>query len=472
MLDTNGKVTGAKFHPSNWRHQAVTHRFCGHARLIRDEENGSTAHGLAHSSGRCCAMIAVFHRAAQPATTSYPSEDALNAYVIPFEQLGMRDVETRRRQERLARRDDRRSWPGSACSVPGGFATTAHAYREFLAQGGLTRASAPSCRARRRRRRASSPRSGARIRQLDPGDTVSAARSSGGGARRWQRMSGGDDDRGRGALLGDRRGSAGCLVRRPAGDLPQRARRGGGAARDARGVRLAVQRPRHLLPRAPGLRSRRGGAVGRRAAHGAQRPGRERRHVHARHRIGIPRRGVHHRLLRARRDRGAGRGQPGRVLRLQAGAARRQAARSCAATSAARRVKMVYAARRAAASACRPCDVPPAERAALLPQRCRRRSTLARQALIIEEHYGRPMDIEWGTRRRQRRDLHPAGASGDRAEPRRPHDLQRYSAQGPLAGARHRPQPSASASAPAPRAWCATPPRWRACRPATCWSPT
>jgi pyruvate,water dikinase len=60
----------------------------------------------------------------------------LNAYVIPFERLGMRDIETVGGKNAslgemigaLARLGVR---------VPGGFATTSHAYREFLAQGGL-----------------------------------------------------------------------------------------------------------------------------------------------------------------------------------------------------------------------------------------------------------------------------------------------------------------------------------------------
>ncbi len=37
---------------------------------------------------------------------------------------------------------------------------------------------------------------------------------------------------------------------------------------------------------------------------------------------------------------------------------------------------------------------------------------LARYAVTIEQHYGRPMDIEWGKDGR-RRDLHPAGAARD-----------------------------------------------------------
>ena len=61
------------------------------------------------------------------------------------------------------------------------------------------------------------------------------------------------------------------------------------AAQDEGGVRLALQRPRHQLPRAQGLRARRRGAVGRRAAHGALRPGRGRRDVHHRHRVAASR---------------------------------------------------------------------------------------------------------------------------------------------------------------------------------------
>ena len=65
--------------------------------------------------------------------------------------------------------------------------------------------------------------------------------------------------------------------------------------------------------------------------------GARRRDVHARHRLRLSRRRVHHLGLRPRRNRRAGRRQSGRVLRLQAGAARRAGARSCARTSAARR---------------------------------------------------------------------------------------------------------------------------------------
>ncbi len=111
--------------------------------------------------------------------------------------------------------------------------------------------------------------------------------------------------------------------------------------------------------------------------------------------------------------------------------------RSCAAISAARPSRWCTR-RRAPPSACRPST-------------CRRPSggasassdadivALARQALIIEEHYGRPMDIEWGTDGATRQDLHPAGAPRDGAEPRRPHHPALLP-QGPLARARDRPQ--------------------------------
>ena len=145
------------------------------------------------------------------------------------------------------------------------------------------------------------------------------------------------------------------------------------------------------------------------------------------------------------RDGGAGRGQPGRVLRLQAGAARRQARGRCAATSAARPSR--WSTRRAGRpSACR-------------PWRCRRPSgsasastdadlvALARQALIIEEHYGRPMDIEWGK----------DGATGEifilQARPetvqsRAGRTIQRFALKGALAGVSPPAAASASASAP------------------------
>ncbi|HEV3181245.1 MAG TPA: phosphoenolpyruvate synthase [Steroidobacteraceae bacterium] len=60
----------------------------------------------------------------------------MNAYVIPFEQLGMGDVESVGGKN-ASLGEMIGSLAKLGVQVPGGFATTAHAYREFLAQGGL-----------------------------------------------------------------------------------------------------------------------------------------------------------------------------------------------------------------------------------------------------------------------------------------------------------------------------------------------
>ena len=57
---------------------------------------------------------------------------------------------------------------------------------------------------------------------------------------------------------------------------------------------------------------------------------------------------------------------------------------------------MVYAPAGTRPSACATVDVPEPDRAALLASPTPTCETLARQALTIEEHYGCPMDIEWG----------------------------------------------------------------------------
>jgi pyruvate,water dikinase len=60
----------------------------------------------------------------------------LNAYIVPFEHLTMRDVETvGGKNASLGEMIGQLASAG--VRVPGGFATTAHAYREFLGQGGL-----------------------------------------------------------------------------------------------------------------------------------------------------------------------------------------------------------------------------------------------------------------------------------------------------------------------------------------------
>jgi pyruvate,water dikinase len=60
----------------------------------------------------------------------------VNDYIIPFEQLGMRDVE-RVGGKNASLGEMIGSLARLGVQVPGGFATTAHGYREFLAQGGL-----------------------------------------------------------------------------------------------------------------------------------------------------------------------------------------------------------------------------------------------------------------------------------------------------------------------------------------------
>ena len=59
----------------------------------------------------------------------------MNSYVIPFEQLGMRDVETvGGKNASLGEMIGALTKLG--VRVPGGFATTSEAYREFLKEGG------------------------------------------------------------------------------------------------------------------------------------------------------------------------------------------------------------------------------------------------------------------------------------------------------------------------------------------------
>ncbi len=60
----------------------------------------------------------------------------MKAYVIPFEELAMRDVETVGGKN-ASLGEMIGSLARLGVQVPGGFATTAHAYREFLEQGGL-----------------------------------------------------------------------------------------------------------------------------------------------------------------------------------------------------------------------------------------------------------------------------------------------------------------------------------------------
>jgi hypothetical protein len=170
----------------------------------------------------------------------------------------------------------------------------------------------------RRRRRARAGRGRRRDPPLGRRDAAAAAAGSGHPRALHAAVRRAPRDQLRGALLGHGRRPARRLVRRPAGDLSER----DGIDEillHMRGLRLAVQRPGDQLPRAQGLRARRCRAVGRRAAHGALRHRQLGRDVHHRHRVRLHRRGVHHQQLRPGRDGGAGRRQPRRVLRAQAG---------------------------------------------------------------------------------------------------------------------------------------------------------
>ena len=80
---------------------------------------------------------------------------------------------------------------------------------------------------------------------------------------------------------------------------------------------------------------------------------------------------------------------------------------------------------------CKTVDTPPRAAQPLLALTDADVIELARYALIIEEHYGRPMDIEWGKDGAGRQDLHPAGAARDGEEPGRAAQAeQRYKLEG------------------------------------------
>jgi pyruvate,water dikinase len=113
------------------------------------------------------------------------------------------------------------------------------------------------------------------------------------------------------------------------------------------------------------------------------------------HRIRLRRRGFHHRLLRPRRNRGAGRRQPRRVLRAQGHPGPGQAGCDPPQPRLQDDQDGLRPRKRKPASPPAPSKWPEAERnvysltdADVLE--------LGRYAMIIEKHYGRPMDIEWG----------------------------------------------------------------------------
>ncbi len=96
---------------------------------------------------------------------------------------------------------------------------------------------------------------------------------------------------------------------------------------------------------------------------------------------------------------------------------------------------------------------------------------LSRQALTIEEHYGCPMDIEWG-KDGETGKLYILQARPETVQSRTGRTLQRYTLKGKGTGAgqgpQHRP---AHRRRPGPR-HPQRARRWPASSPATCWSPT
>ena len=195
------------------------------------------------------------------------------AYVLPFDHLRMQDVGPCGRQERLPRRDDQPAVPPRACACPAGFATTAAAFRDFLGANELA------------------AKIDGLLKNLDV-DDVKALAQAGATIRRWMvdapfpahldaEVRKAYDRpvqwRGvrsvvRGTLVGDGRGSARRVLCRAAGNVSQHPRHRQPAGSDQARIRLAVQRPRDLLPRPQGFQPRRRGAVRRHSAHGAQRP--------------------------------------------------------------------------------------------------------------------------------------------------------------------------------------------------------
>jgi pyruvate,water dikinase len=325
------------------------------------------------------------------------STSLATALVVPLDQLRMTDVEVvGGKNASLGEMISQLAATG--VRVPGGFATTAHAFREFLKHGGLTE------------------RINNRLAKLNV-DDVKALAEAGAEIRAWI------SDAALPPMLeaairsafatlssDDKEASYAVRSSATAEDLPDASFAGqqetflnvSGIEDVLHRIKAvfasSVQRSCHQLPRAQGLRAQRRGALGGRAAHGALRPRQRRRAVHHRHRVGLRRGGVHHLGLRPRRDGGAGKRQPRRVLRAQADAARRQAGRSSAARWAPSSSAWSSRRRRRRpkpASSSSTVDTPPEQR--------NRYSLsdddvlqLARYALVIEQHYKRPMDIEWG----------------------------------------------------------------------------
>ena len=344
----------------------------------------------------------------------------------------------RRRQERFPRRDDRAA-VGSRRARARWLCNDRAGLSRFPRPGRARRADRRGARESRRRRRCAPRRCRQPHQGLDSRDTLPAAprtrrARSDRDAGQWRRSA-------RSALVGDRGGSPGRVLRRAAGDDPERARIEVSARRDAPGLCLALQRPRHFLPRAPGIRSRAGCDLGRRAAHGAKRHRRERRDVHARYRVRLPRCSLHHGVMGPRRAGRAGRGEPRRILRIQA----RAAGRSRGDHPAQPRVEGLPHGLRGGTRS-RPLGRGRGGRGkrprALLHRRqghSRARAPGTRHRVALRLPDGHRVGQGW----RDRRDLRPAGAARNRAKPRRPLDPAIH-AEAAIEGARPGPRDRAA----------------------------
>ena len=203
----------------------------------------------------------------------------------------------------------------------------------------------------------------------------------------------------------------------------------------SRGVRIALQRPRHRLPRAPRLRAPRRGALGRRAADGAIA-------------MSAPPASC------SRVDTESGFDGAVFITARTASARRwcRAPSTPTSSTCTSPRSRRGGPRSSGAASARRPsrCATPAATESVARGVRRRRAARrrrfsitdaeveeLARHALAIEEHYGRPMDIEWGDGV-DGQAVHRAGSARDG---RRPRDgtLRRFVRRA-RRRARHRPR--------------------------------
>ena len=204
---------------------------------------------------------------------------------------------------------------------------------------------------------------------------------------------------------------------------------------------LALHRPRDQLPHRQGLRPHEGRALDRRAADGALRPRRRRRHVLDRYRDRLRQGGADQCRLGPRRERRAGHRRSRRIS---------WSSSRCSANPVlvpiiektprrARRIKMIYAASGERPTAQRAdLEEPSAQAFVLSDAEILHARALGRAS--IERITAAPMDMEWAKDGENGRDVHRPGAARDRAVARatrarceRYHDPQEGAACSPRA---------------------------------------